>query len=104
RGLNKRVRLLGHRDDMVRVYSAFDIATLTSAYGEGSPNVLLEAMACGVPCAATDCGDAAELLGPNGRIVQRRDPEALAAAWGHLITIGRCGPGELGPAARRRAG
>jgi glycosyltransferase involved in cell wall biosynthesis len=103
RGLNDRVHLLGHRDDMVRVYSAFDIATLTSAYGEGSPNVLIEAMACGLPCAATDCGDAAELLGPNGRIVQRRDPEALVAAWSHLITIGRCGREALGQAARQRA-
>ena len=103
RGLGDRVRLLGHRDDMARVYSAFDIATLTSAYGEGCPNVLIEAMACGLPCAATDCGDAAELLGPNGRIVQRRDPEALAAAWNQLITIGPRGREALGQAARQRA-
>jgi len=103
RRLNEHVRLLGYRDDMAQVYSAFDIATLTSAYGEGSPNVLIEAMACGVSCAATDCGDAAELLGPNGRIVQRRDPEALAGAWEHLITIGRRGREALGQAARQRA-
>jgi glycosyltransferase involved in cell wall biosynthesis len=103
RGLGDRVRLLGHRDDMARVYSALDIATLTSAYGEGCPNVLIEAMACGLPCAATDCGDAAELLGPCGRIVQRRDPEALAAAWNHLIAIGRSGREALGQAARQRA-
>jgi glycosyltransferase involved in cell wall biosynthesis len=103
RGLDDRVRLLGRRGDMARVYSAFDIATLTSAYGEGSPNVLIEAMACGVPCAATDCGDAAELLGPTGQTVRCRDPEALAGAWEHLIAIGRHGRAALGQAARQRA-
>jgi glycosyltransferase involved in cell wall biosynthesis len=88
---------------MARVYSALDTATLTSAYGEGCPNVLIEAMACGLPCAATDCGDAAELLGPCGRIVQSRNPEALADAWNHLVTIGRSGRETLGQAARQRA-
>jgi glycosyltransferase involved in cell wall biosynthesis len=101
-GLAKRVRLLGERDDMVRVYSALDIATLSSAFGEGCPNVLGEAMSCGVPCAATDCGDAAELIGSTGSIAPPRNPEALAAAWDRLIAVGPGGRRLMGAEARAR--
>jgi glycosyltransferase involved in cell wall biosynthesis len=101
-GLEGRIRLLGERHDMAAVYSAFDIATLSSAFGEGCPNVLGEAMSCGVPCAATDCGDATELLGPTGTVVPPRDPEALAAAWLRLIAIGFEGRRSIGAQARDR--
>jgi glycosyltransferase involved in cell wall biosynthesis len=80
-GLTRHMRLLGERSDIDAVYPAFDIATLSSAYGEGCPNALGEAMACGVPCVATDSGDSAQLLGDTGLVVPRRDPAALAAAW-----------------------
>jgi len=100
RGLAGRIRLLGERQDMSAVYAAFDIATLSSAWGEGFPNVLGEAMACGVPCAGTDCGDARELLGNTGLIAARRDSEALAAAWRALIAIGADGRRTLGMKAR----
>lgn len=102
-GLDDRVRLLGDRRDMTRVYSALDIATLSSAYGEGCPNVLIEAMACGLPCVATDCGDAADVLGPQGLIVPRREPAALAAAWDRLVAIGPDRRREFGQQAHRRA-
>jgi glycosyltransferase involved in cell wall biosynthesis len=101
-GLGKRVRLLGNRSDMARVYSALDIVTLSSAYGEGSPNVLGEAMSCEIVCAATDCGDAAELIGPTGPIVPPRDPEPLAAAWQGLVNLGAEGRRARGAEARRR--
>ena len=102
-GLTDRVRLLGNREDMPRVYSALDIATLSSAYGEGSPNVLVEAMSCGLPCAATDCGDVAEMLGPHGLVVPRRDPAALSSAWERLVALGAAGRATLGRNARCRA-
>jgi glycosyltransferase involved in cell wall biosynthesis len=95
-GLRPKVRLLGERGDMPSVYPAFDIATLTSAYGEGFPNVLGEAMACGVPCVTTDSGDAGEIVGPTGELLAPGDAAGLAAAWGRLVTAG--------PAARRSCG
>jgi glycosyltransferase involved in cell wall biosynthesis len=71
----------GARRDMPDVFSAFDIATLTSSYGEGFPNTIGEAMACGRRCVVTDVGDAAKVVGTTGRIVQVGDAEGLADAW-----------------------
>ncbi len=96
------LKLLGDRRDINAVYPAFDIATLTSAFGEGFPNVLGEAMACGVPCIATDSGDAAAIIGPTGEIVPPRDAAALATAWERLVTAGPEARQAAGAAARQR--
>lgn len=80
-GLTDRVHLLSVRNDMEAVYPAFDVLALTSAYGEGFPNVLIEAMACGIPCVATDVGDSRAIVADTGLIVPPRDPDALARGW-----------------------
>jgi len=100
--LAPRVRLLGRRADVARLTRAFDIATSCSL-SEGFPNVLIEAMASGVPCVATDVGDSARIVGETGIIVPPADPPALAAGWDTLLGSGASHRARRGLAARERA-
>jgi glycosyltransferase involved in cell wall biosynthesis len=77
-GLGKRIIWAGSRRDMPAVYNAFDVAVSSSRWGEGFPNVIVEAMACGIPCVATDVGDSASIIGETGQPIIPDDPEALA--------------------------
>ncbi len=78
--LGQRLIWAGARGDMAAVYNALDVAT-SSSYGEGFPNVVGEAMACGVPCVVTDVGDSAWIVGETGVVVPPKNPEALAGGW-----------------------
>jgi glycosyltransferase involved in cell wall biosynthesis len=82
-GLAESLRLLGERDDVASLYPGFDVAVLTSR-SEGFPNVLAEAMSCGVPVVSTDVGDARDIVGEGGRIVEA-SPAAFAAACVELL-------------------
>jgi glycosyltransferase involved in cell wall biosynthesis len=68
--LGERCRLVGHVDDVVPAYHAFDLLVQSSDY-EGTPNAVLEAMAFEVPIVATAAGGTAEIVrdGVDGRIV-----------------------------------
>src|SRR5688572_13537416 len=99
-GLKRRVRLLGRRDDMPLVTAALDVACSSSAYGEGFSNALGEAMSCGVPCVTTDVGESARIVGDTGRVVEPRNPEALARAIREMIEIGPKARQALGKRAR----
>jgi glycosyltransferase involved in cell wall biosynthesis len=101
-GVLDRVHALGMRRDLYRLNNAFDIATLASSWGEGFPNVLGEAMACAVPCVATNQGDVPDLIADTGRIVESRDPRALANAWAELAALSPEARQQLGLAARNR--
>ncbi len=99
--LDEVVYWLGFRNDISRLLSSLDINTSTSI-GEGFPNAVAEAMACGVPCVVTDVGDSANIVGETGFVVPPRDPQALAKAWMNLLQISfddRC---RLGEKARNR--
>jgi glycosyltransferase involved in cell wall biosynthesis len=101
-GLGSRVSLLGKRTDVPELIAGFDVAVLSSAWGEGFPNALGEALASGVPCVATDVGDCSWVVGPHGIIVPPRQSEALANAVGRLIDLGSDARHQLGLAGRAR--
>ena len=96
-----RTHLLGARDDVPRIMASLDLGCLSSI-SESFPNVLGEAMACGVPCVATDVGDSAWILGETGRVAPPRDPAALAAALEVVLDGGPPLWCRLGNAARQR--
>lgn len=79
-GVAQVVRWCESRSDMPEFYSALDVLCSASLYGEGTSNVIAEAMSCGCSCVATDVGDSADLVGDCGRVVPPGDPELLAAA------------------------
>jgi glycosyltransferase involved in cell wall biosynthesis len=72
-GFYNDVIFLGNRDDIERIYPACDFTVLPSLF-EGTPNVVLESMACAVPCIATNVSD-------NGRIIEH-------AYSGYIVTVG----------------
>ncbi|HEX7370763.1 MAG TPA: glycosyltransferase [Rhodanobacteraceae bacterium] len=99
-GIGAHLRLLGRREDIPALNAAFDIATLSSR-GEAFPNAIAEAMACGVPCVATNVGDVPEIVGDTGEVVPPRDAPALAHGWAKLAALDDAGRRALGLRARQ---
>ena len=86
-GLENHVRLLGTvpSAEVARRLRGSDVLMLPSL-DEGLPKVLLEAMACGLPVVATDCGGVSEAFsdGVEGLLVPPRDAAAMAVALERL--------------------
>lgn len=84
-GLGDEVAWRSFERNMVGAYNALNVNTLASRFGEGFPNSVGEAMACGVPCVVTEVGDSARIVGETGEVVPRNDPEALMEGWQRLL-------------------
>ncbi len=100
-GLSQVMHLLGPRHDVPRLMAALDVLA-SSSIGEAFPNVLGEAMACGVPCVVTDVGDSAFIVGDTGQVVASRDMLGLARGVRELLALPRAERQELGGRARMR--
>src|SRR5215207_5011088 len=103
-GLRERVRFLGYRAD-ARALTGLFVVLNDTAITEGSPLIVLEAMAAGVPVVASAVGGIPDQVrhGEEGLLVPPDDPDALAETLGTLLrnpTRAR----RLGEAGRRRAG
>src|SRR5262249_38099065 len=86
-GLGENARFLGVRHDIQSLYAAVDVFALPSLE-EGSPNALLEAMACGRAIVASRVGGVPEVVedGRSGLLVEPGSPAALAEALARLAS------------------
>ena len=101
-GLDDVLIWAGRHSNMMAVYNAFDITT-SSSYSEGFPNVLGEALSCGVPCVVTDVGDSVLIIGEVGLVVPSSDSAALCAAWCEILSLEVLELRSMSDAARERA-
>ena len=85
KGLENRIELYPPVNEISEIYNALDIFVLSSAYGEASPNVIAEAMSCGIPCVATDVGDTKYIIGRFGAVVPAQNPQLLKMAINNMI-------------------
>lgn len=83
-GCSPHVEHLGPRADLADLLPQADLCVMASET-ESFGLVLLEAMACGVPCAATDVGGVREVVGETGVLVPFGDPHALGRAAAELL-------------------
>lgn len=101
-GLQRSVTFAGMRANVAPFYATADVFVLPSL-SEGSPNALLEAMACSLPIVATRVGGVPEIAsdGVTALLVPPRQPLAMAGAIARLLDDRALGA-QLGAAARRR--
>jgi len=95
------LHILGAQDNVENLIVGFDVFCLSSN-SEAFPNVLGEAMSCGVPCIATDVGDAAKVLGDTGIVIPPSKPAALCQALSALIALSPADRNKTGAIARER--
>jgi glycosyltransferase involved in cell wall biosynthesis len=95
--LNVDARFLGARGDIAELMNASDAFVLSSRV-EGLPLALLEASACGLPCAATNAGGVEEIVldGRTGFLAPPADPDALQTSMRKIMS--------MSPEERRRMG
>ncbi len=102
-GVEKQVVFAGFQRD-TRPYYAMATIVAVPSHSEGSPNVVLEAMAAGLPIAANRVGGIPEILEEcvTGLLVEPRNPDAMAKALFRLLSDDEL-RGRLGAAAKAQA-
>lgn len=84
--LENRIVFLGNREDIEIVYSACEVTALPS-FHEGTPNVALESMACGIPVVASDVSDNRYIIpdGTAGFVVPVNDVDSMYEAMQRIL-------------------
>ncbi|MGP8201784.1 MAG: glycosyltransferase family 4 protein [Limisphaerales bacterium] len=84
--IQDKVLFTGYLTDVKSALRAADIFVMPSL-SEGASFALIQGLDAGLPCVATDVGNAREVIrdGENGYIVPRRDPAALTRALTQLV-------------------
>ena len=100
-GVSNRVHLLGVRSDVEKILPGLDVL-VSPSLSEAFPVAIAEAMACGLPCIATDVGDTAALLADTGVVVASNNNEALAHAMQEMLCMSETRLNDLGMKARSR--
>ena len=62
--------ILDYQKNVKKLYSGIDLVVLSSLYGEGFSNVILEAMSMSIPCIASNVGDNAKIIDDNKLIFE----------------------------------
>ena len=80
RGLTARIRMLGFREDLLDVFRSLDVFAIPSVEGDTIPQVLMQALAIGLPVVSTTVGSIPDVVieGQTGFVVPPRDASALA--------------------------
>jgi len=81
------VRMLGFRDDLLDIFRSLTIFAIPTIEGDTIPQVLMQALAIGLPVVSTTTGSIPDVVkdGVSGLIVPPRDAEALADRIGLLL-------------------
>lgn len=102
--IHENVIFLGERNDISNILASSDLNLLTSAWGEGFPNILGESLASEVLCVATNVGDSKLIVNEFGLVVDPGSPMEIASA---IIEVLSMDPDErvaLGKEARKYIG
>ena len=86
-GIDNKVDLLGHREDVPEIMAALDVQVLASFAGEGTPQVIPQAFAMKTPVVATKIASIPDLLGQGERGILIEPENALSLAEGVLKLI-----------------
>ncbi|MGB9855707.1 MAG: glycosyltransferase [Caldisericum exile] len=88
-GLKDRVHFLGKKANPFKYLNKCNIYILSSCDGEGFPNVIVEAMICGLPVVSTDCKSGPrEILAPNTDVTFQVKSGVEWAEYGCLVPVG----------------
>ena len=99
--ITAKVTFLGQLDETWQFYQMIDIFILPSLT-EGFPNVVGEAMSCEIPCVVTKAGDAPNIIGDTGIIIEGYDVSAIKKALMVMLGFSKKHRKLLGAAARHR--